>query len=526
MASIQVQNLHFTYPGNFLPVFEDLHFLIDTDWRLGLVGRNGRGKTTLIRLLAGELQGRGRIDAPMAFDRFPFDIKQEHSALGALRNAIAPFDHWEQEMARLLKQGDQDALAQWGELEHRFSAADGYTIDALIARETDKLGIDPEQLGRPFDTFSPGERTRLMLAALFLRKNRFLLIDEPTNHLDMAGRQTVSQYLAGKSGFLLVSHDRAFLDTAVDHIMVLQKNSVVIQRGNYSSYRENKRLQDEFEQEKNRRLKKDIQRLTQSSREKADWSHRIEATKVGQGPVDRGYIGHQAARMMKRSLAIRARIDRRIQEKEGLLKELEYTAPISLNPLSHGSRTLMALHQVTFGYQPDEPLITGLSFTLEQGQRVAVTGGNGAGKSTLLKLLMGALQPQTGRITGPRDLVISTLPQELQGIAGTPWQMARRQGLQTDRFFTLLRKFDFPREDFDRDARHFSMGQRKKMLLAASMAKPAHLYLWDEPLNYIDLESREQIEEMLMETQATLVFVEHDRRFVERVATRRLALDP
>ena len=524
MASIQVQHLHFTYPGSFVPVFEDVSFVVDTDWRLGLVGRNGRGKTTLIRLLTGELIGRGSIHASTAFERFPFEVDQDRDALTVLREAVAPFDAWEKEMTRLLRLGGEDSLARWGELEHQYSAQDGYVINALIAREADKMGVDPEQLSRPFLSFSPGERTRLKLAALFLRKHRFLLIDEPTNHLDMQGRAIVSRYLAQKSGFLLVSHDRAFLDGAVDHILALQKNSIVIQQGNYSSYRENKQQQDAYEREKNERLKKDIRRLTESSREKADWSHKIEATKIGQGVGDRGYVGHQAARMMKRSLSIQARIQRSVEEKEGLLKELEYTAPISLHPLRHAARTLMTLHDLSFGYDVHKPLVSGLTLALKQGERVAIVGANGAGKSTLLKLLQGTLTPTAGSITGPQDLVVSTLPQELLKVSGTPWEVARRQGLETDYFFTLLRKFDFPREAFDRDASGFSMGQRKKLLLAASMAQPAHLYLWDEPLNYIDLESREQIEDMLLDTPASMVFVEHDRRFVDRVATRQLRL--
>ena len=133
--------------------------------------------------------------------------------------------------------------------------------------------------------------------------------------------------------------------------------------------------------------------------------------------------------------------------------------------------------------------------------------------------LQGTLAPTGGTISRPKDLIISTLPQETGSVSGTPFELAGREELETDYFLTLLRKFGFPRESFTRDAREFSMGQQKKLLLAASMAKPAHLYLWDEPLNYIDLESREQIEDMLKDTDATLVFVEHDRHFVEKIAT-------
>ena len=519
MPGIIIEHLSFTYPGSYTPVFSDLSFSMDTSWRLGLVGRNGRGKTTLLRLLAGELKGRGRIETTAQFDTFPFDAKTEGTALYCLREAVAPFESWESDMERLLAQGSEESLSRWGEIEHLYSAQDGYIIDSLIEREADKMGIPADQLDRPFLSFSPGERTRLLLCALFLRKNRFLLIDEPTNHLDMRGRDIAAEYLSGKPGFLLVSHDRSFLDRSVDHIMALQKNSIRIERGTYSSYRDNKQAQDEYELDQNERLKKDIRRLTQSAREKAAWSDKVEASKIGEHTFDRGHVGHMAAKMMKRSLSIRNRIDRSIEEKEALLKEVEFTDALSLHPIKHPSRVLISALDLSFHYEGGPDLVSGLNLRVTQGQRITIAGFNGAGKSTLLKLLQGTLAPIGGTISRPKDLIISTLPQETGSVSGTPFELAGREELETDYFLTLLRKFGFPRESFTRDAREFSMGQQKKLLLAASMAKPAHLYLWDEPLNYIDLESREQIEDMLKDTDATLVFVEHDRHFVEKIAT-------
>ena len=524
MAPIQTINLSFTYPGSFVPVFTGLNISIDSSWRLGLVGRNGRGKTTLLRLLAGELQGSGQIVSPLQFDRFPFPLEERLPALSALRAAVAPFDQWEQEMEALLKAGGKTALQRWGELEHQYAAADGYSIDSFIQRECGKLGIPAEALGRALHTFSPGERTRMMLAALFLRKDRFLLIDEPTNHLDMQGRDIAAEYLAGKSGFLLVSHDRAFLDRSVDHILALQRSSVRVEQGNYASYRANKQLQDDFEWEKNERLKQDIRWLSESSREKARWSDQVEATKIGHGVGDRGFVGHKAAKMMKRGLAIQQRIQAQVEEKESLLQDIEYTAPVTLPALTHPNRTLLTAQEVCFGYE-ERDLFRGFQLTVSRGERIALLGENGAGKSTLLKLLGGELLPRSGSLHRPGDLLLSTLPQSLEQVQGTPRDWALREGLPTDLLFTLLRKFAFSREDLDRDARGFSMGQRKKLLLAASMARPAHLYLWDEPLNYIDAESREQIEMMLKATDAAIVFVEHDRRFVETVATRVIPLD-
>ncbi len=524
MSIIQVNHIAFTYPGSYEPVFTDLTFSMDTDWRLGLVGRNGRGKTTLLKLLAGQLQGTGEIIASVTFDIFPFPVDESKSALTVLRAAVAPFDQWEQDMERLLKLNSTEAIQQWGQIEHDYAANDGYVINELIAREVSRMAVDPGQLERPFASFSPGERTRMLLCALFLRKNRFLLIDEPTNHLDMQGRAIAAEYLSRKSGFLLVSHDRAFLDQSVDHIVALQKTDVRVEQGTYSSYRRNKQLQDDFEREKNERLARDIGRLRESSREKAQWSDKVEATKKGMGMYDKGYVGHKAAKMMKRSLTIRARIDRQIEEKEGLLKNLEYTAPISLHPLTHPLETLLRMTDVVAGYDPASPVVSNLSLRIARGERVALTGPNGSGKSTVLKLMTGALTPFSGRIHRAGGLILSYMPQSAEFVTGTPYDMAQALGLDITYFLTMLRKFDFPREAFERDARGFSMGQKKKLVLAASMAQSAHLYIWDEPLNYIDVESREQIEDMLSETDAAIVFVEHDRRFGEKIATRTITL--
>lgn len=233
MSLIQVSDLSFTYEGSFDPVFEEVSFQIDTDWKLGLTGRNGRGKTTLLRLLQGGLTYTGSISASVRFDYFPCPVK------------------------------DPSLMAY--EVLENLPGSDRYEFWELL-RELGRLQVAEEILYRPFKSLSGGERTKLLLAALFLQKN-FLLIDEPTNHLDQEGRRLVSRYLSSKKGFILVSHDRVFLDGCVDHILAVNRTGIEVQKGNFSSWRENKRRQDAFELAENDRLKKDIRRLQAAARQ-------------------------------------------------------------------------------------------------------------------------------------------------------------------------------------------------------------------------------------------------------------------
>ncbi len=523
MAVIQVKNLHFSYEGAAEPVFSGLSFNMDSAWRLGLIGRNGRGKTTLLRLLAGEIRGQGEILSAVPFDLFPFSVSMEEPAREALIDALAPFTRWEGEMEALSRSTTPEAGFAYADVERQYSDAGGYAVRELLARETSLLGIPSCELSRPLRSFSPGEQARLLLATLFLRPGRFLLIDEPTNHLDAPGRALMAEYLRRKSGFLVVSHDRDFLDAVCDHILALEKKGARVTGGNYSAWRENKRHEDENERAQRDKLERDIARLRASSREKAAWSDKAEAAKIGGPPVDRGYIGHKAAKVMKRAKAIQNRVDEQLEEKESLLKNLEYTAEVRAEPLVHPSRVLIRLDKAGFSYG-NRVLFDNLDATVGHGDRLAVTGPNGAGKTTLLRILEGTLDPTAGRVWRAPGLIVSTLPQTSGQMSGTPRDIALAHGLDLSRFFMLLRKFDMPQVSFDRDAAAFSLGQKKKLLLALSLAAPAHLYLWDEPLNDVDPESREQLEDMLKATRAAFVFVEHERIFVDSAATGEIRL--
>lgn len=523
MSIIQVNHLTFSYEGSLTPLFSDVTFTLDTDWRLGFIGRNGRGKTTFLRLLMGDFPYQGSIQHSVDFAYFPFSVSETTgSTLTTIRNIIAPFDAWEEKM--LAASRDPARMDEYGKLLELFLQHDGYTINEAIEKELAKLEVRAEVLSRPFATLSHGERTKLLLAALFLRKNAFLLIDEPTNHLDIHGREVLARYLKSKKGFILVSHDRVFLDETIDHVLSLNRSSIEVQQGSFSSWQENKQRRDAFELEENEKLKKEIGRLEKAARQKAEWSDAVERTKIGQHVYDRGAVGHKAAKMMARSKDIEQRVQRSITDKSALLHDIEQSDAIKLVSLTHHKERLLDLREVSIAYG-ESPILEHITFSVSQGQRVALAGPNGSGKSSLLKLALGQDIPHTGEVQLAGGLILSYVPQDTSFLRGDLRTYLRNENLDETLVKSLLRKLDFSREQFETPLERYSAGQKKKLLLAASLSTQAHLYLWDEPLNYIDVLSRIQIEDLILAFSPTLLFVEHDRMFVQRVATDIVQLD-
>ena len=482
MSMIKVENLTFSYPTSYDLIFDNVSFQIDTDWKLGFVGRNGRGKTTFLNLLLGNYEYSGKIISNVQFDYFPYPVSDEKKQTEELLREVCP-------------------LAEEWELMKEFSYLD----------------VEAEVLWRSFETLSKGEQTKVLLAALFLNEGHFLLIDEPTNHLDTDARKKVAEYLKKKNGFILVSHDRRFLDECVDHILSINRTNIEVQAGNFSSWMENFERQQESEQVQKERLKKDIHRLQKSAKRSETWSNRVEASKIG--AADKGYVGHKSAKMMKRSKTIEKRRQKAIEEKSQLLKNAETADILKMKPLMYHTNTLASFSEVEVRYE-DRTICSPVTFNIQSGDRVFIEGKNGSGKSSLLKLLMGDLIEHNGRVTVGSGLVISYVPQDTSYLAGTLADFSEKNNLDESLFKVVLRKLDFDRIQFEKDMKEFSGGQKKKVLIAKSLCEQAHLYVWDEPLNFIDVYSRLQIEKLIEEFSPTMLFVEHDLAFRDAIATK------
>ena len=484
MSLINITNLTFAYDGSYENIFENVSFQLDTNWKLGFTGRNGRGKTTFLNLLLGKYEYRGSISTSVAFSYFPYHVTdQSILAIDAVEAMYPEYEYWR------------------------------------LAREMAKLQLDDAVLYRPYETLSNGEQTKLQLAVLFSKENHFLLIDEPTNHLDIRGRELVSRYLNSKKGFILVSHDRAFLDGCVDHILSINKSDIQVCKGNFSTWWENKQRQDAFELSENEKLKREIRRLEGTAREKAAWSDRAEATKIGNHVFDRGYVGHKAEKMMARSKAIEQRQTAAIEEKSKLLKNIERSDELKIFQTPFHTKRLTQLKDVTIDYGVGA-VCENISFSIQMGDRIALQGANGSGKSSIIKLLCGQEIPYTGQLWRGNGLKISYVNQDTSGLRGKLTDFARNSGIDESLFLAMLSKLDVPKAQMEKDMSCLSAGQKKKVLLAKSICEPMHLHIWDEPMNYIDVISRMQIEELLLEYQPTVLFVEHDKAFCEKVATK------
>lgn len=489
MGNITIKQLNFAYPGQ-APLFTDCQLAIDGSWKLGLLGRNGRGKTTLMKILLGQLNYQGQVESNLPFAYFPQAVS------------------------------DPTAFA-WDNL----SAANPQLEQWQVERELNLMGVDPALLWQPFATLSGGEQTKVLLAALFAQPGVFPLLDEPTNHLDARGRQEVADYLRAKrQGFIITSHDQAFLDRVIDHTLVIERHQLVLERGNYSTYFAQKKRRDQEAITTNDRLHADIRRLNAAKQQRLQWAQRAEGEKRHNAHVDKGFIGAKAAKMMKKSQTMAHRLDQAAAAKTGLLQEVETVAPLTINQRPSHHQTLLTLDQVGISL-PGRQLFTNLSLTIKQGECVLLTGDNGSGKSTLIKAILGQPAGQiTGTITLAHKTTVSLVRQHYTDQHGNLTDYAHRNHLPVDQLLNTLRKLGMERASFTTPIDRLSMGQQKKVELARSLLTPAQLYIWDEPLNYLDTYNQDQLIQLIKTAHPTMLIIEHDQHFIDEVATKSVTI--
>lgn len=494
MGTIQIQNLSFKYSNMTENIFDHVNLQIDESWKLGLIGRNGRGKTTLLNILREKLEYDGKIVTNFSFNYFPQKVNEE-------------------EVTRVVMQN--------------LGKVDDYNLWKLQI-EMEKLQLNERILDLPYKVLSPGQKTKIQLAAMFVDEGSFQLIDEPTNHLDIVGRKVVEDYLKGKEGFIVISHDRHFLNSTINHVLSINRNDITLYKGNYDTWEYEKNVTDQRELREKSELKADISKLKISAHEKENWSNKKENAKSKNSKmekninIDKGFIGHKSAKMMKKSKSLKNRMDKNIAEKSKLLKNIEITDDLQMNFKKdiHNPRILEVKDfQIIFSKQA---LNQKISFTHNRGEVTALIGQNGVGKSTFIRALLNENVNYTGSINLQNNLRISYLQQNSNHLLGTIENYCEEKNISENDVYSALRKLGFERQLFNNSIETMSEGQKRKVALALSLAQPADLYIWDEPLNYLDVITRQQILDVIKKYQPSMLIIDHDFDFINEVATNKI----
>lgn len=496
MSIIKISHLSFKYDNSSKNIFNNLNLNLDSSWKLGLIGRNGRGKTTFLNLLCKRLKGKGQIQTKLDFSYFPIEISNPNNlVIYELQNKM-DFEEWQ------------------------------------LRRELNLIGLDSNLLWQPFNTLSGGEQTMILLSLLFVDHNSFALIDEPTNHLDKNNRIKVIQYLKQhKSGYIVASHDREFLNNTIDHVLAIENNEIHLYQGNYISYEADKNKRDEFNQNKNNKLKKEITSLKKSADLVKQFSQKSEKNKTAAAHsneihayINKGFMSHKAAKIMKRSKTMENRLTTKIDEKKGLLTNIEESKSLTMNFTSNYHQTLLEIQHLNLGVN-DKNLFHNFNLTLKNHGIVALKGKNGSGKSSLLQFIQNQDNfLYSGKITLVNNLKISYLPQDFSKYTGTLLNFAEVNKISYTNLLNNLKKMGFPRNDFSIKIEEMSMGQKKRVALAKSLAEEADLYLWDEPANYLDIFNQNQLIKLLRNVEPAMLLVEHDQYFINQVSKQKVEL--
>ena len=525
MSLILLNSVTFYYTSPDEKLFDNLNLNISTDWKSGLIGRNGRGKTTLLNLINKSITPvKGTVYSDVSTNYFPYyPTNIFDRTLNIIKENIAPYTFLEAKINLLTSKSDKKSMEEYGEVLEKFQELNGYEIDSMIEKEFDELKMSPNLLNREFGSLSGGEQTRSLLVSLFLRKDCFTLIDEPTNHLDMEGRQVLGKYLSGKGGFILVSHDRYFLDLCVDHIISINKNDVRISKGNYNQWKINADLEEEYEKRKSIKLKREIKSLEVAAKKRRQWSDKKEKEIAGSG-IEKGFISHRSAKLMKRALNIESRVDKKLEEKKTLLKNFEKERSLKLNAKSKSAKIIISINNAYLKLG-DRVVLENFSLTVNEGDRVAIIGGNGCGKTTLVGVLIGELELDEGLLYKPNFVTISCARQNPLWDKGSLRIYLKDETIDETKFRNIMGVLGASGNLFERPLESFSKGELKKVELCKSFLEPYDLLIWDEPLNYLDVLSREQIEIVILKHKPTMIFTEHDKIFIEKIATHIIKLN-
>ena len=493
-------------------LFENVTWRLSAGDRVGLCGPNGAGKTTLLRMLVGlDEQDSGAITTRtgLTIGYLPQDGLRHtgHSLLEEVSTAFQPLLDIQRTMVELeahladqhrSREEHEAILERYSELQHRFRDQDGYTIDLKVADVLNGLGFASDEFEKPTDAFSGGWQMRIALAKLILRRPHVMLLDEPTNHLDLEARNWLEDFLAGyPHALILVSHDRYFLDRVVTRITEVGMRSLTSYVGTYSEYLVERDARVATLQEQKKRQDEEIARIRQFIDR-----FRYQATKAAQV--------QSRVKMLAKITPIQVPLER---------KRVHFSFP----GCPKSGRIALELRRIRKAYG-STVVFDGVDVHVARGDRIALAGPNGAGKSTLMRLLSGVEAPDAGTRIEGHNLVAQYFAQDEATrldpdltVYDTLGASSSHEMLPSIR--NILGGFLFSGDDVHKPVRVLSGGERTRLAVARMLLRPSNTLLLDEPTNHLDIDSTNVLLDALADFGGTVVFVSHDRYFVERIAT-------
>lgn len=493
---LHINDLVFRYGGRTLFSGATVH--IAPGQKVGLVGRNGSGKTTLFRLIAGDLVPDGGSVVRQTRAQLGRLAQDMPEGSGPLVDYVLAADG---ERARLLAEAETEADPdRIGQIHERLAAIGAHEAPARAAAILAGLGFDAEAQARPLDSFSGGWRMRVALAAALFGRADLLLLDEPTNHLDLEASLWLEDHLARFQGtLLLISHDRDLLDRVAGRIVAIEDGRLVAYAGNYSRF------------ECTRREKIDLRAKT--------LARQLEQRRRIQAFVDRFRAKATKARQAQSRLKLLEKMEVAAPIVEEQAISFDFPDPAELAP------PLMTLDEVAVGYEPDQPILSQVSFRIDPDDRIALLGANGNGKSTLARLLTGRLAPQAGTLTRAPRLKVGYFAQhqaEEMDLAATPLLLLGRlaKDWTAEQCRAHLARFGFDADRVTIESQRLSGGEKARLLIALMCREAPHILVLDEPTNHLDIDSREALVQALNAFAGAVVLISHDPRLIELAADR------
>jgi len=537
MSFIQIKNLSFHYETQSEDIFSDVNFTIADGEKIALIGPNGSGKTTLLKLISKELTPNfGEVIYPksnpkIGYLRQDFSRNSNQTILEDIYSLSPNYDELKKQRQNLEetmgKTISEQILEKYGEICDVISDIEKFHTEAQ--KVLTKFGFGKERFFQIYNTLSGGEKTRLELAKLLLSKPDLLILDEPTNHLDLEILEWLENFLLSyQKAVFFVTHDRYFIDKVADKIIDLRKSNATIYHTNYSEYLKLRTEKEQFELKKYQERQKKIKQLKEVAQRRRQWAQTFQKeTRPEGGGWKFEMITNPAKKMMKKAKAVEKRIEQ-LQDDESIKKpwqEKRRKVRFSSEYVS-SSKYVFVANNLSHSFD-ELQVFKEFSLTIPQGDRLAVLGKNGSGKTTLLKIIAGVLQPNLGEIYHGSRIKCGYYAQEHEILNFQNAIIEELLAVNTDESAvrTILGCLKIEREQVYQEISTLSVGERSKVALAKILACNCNLLVLDEPTNHLDIDTRESLENALSQFDGTLVFVSHDRYFINKLATRIINLD-